>query len=52
MKYKKNCGRISNLQGAKNKAEQYFNKTLESVANLPNNEFFVDFAKMLYDRNK
>ncbi len=44
--------KVYGLQGAKNKAEQYFNKTLESVANLPNNEFFVDFAKMLYDRNK
>ncbi len=44
--------KVYGLQGAKDKAEQYYNKTIDSVSNLSNNEFFIEFAKMLYNRKK
>lgn len=44
--------KVFGLQGAKITAQKYYNNTLDSVKNLNKNEFFVEFAKMLYDRKK
>ena len=43
--------KIYGLDGAKQKAKYYFDKTLSSIQNIDNNEFFVGFAKKLFSRN-
>ena len=44
--------KVFGLEGAKEKAKFYYDKSLEAIKNIPNNEFFVDFAKKLYLRRK
>lgn len=43
--------KIFGLEGAKNLAKLHYEKALLAIKDIPNNEFLVDFAKMLYERN-
>ncbi|MBR2871424.1 MAG: polyprenyl synthetase family protein [Clostridia bacterium] len=42
--------KVFGIDGAKSKAKEFFDKTLKSVENLKNNEFFIHFANMLNKR--
>lgn len=42
--------KVFGLEGAKAKAEYYFNKSIDAIRNVPNNDFLVSFARKLFLR--